>query len=850
MTLASGTRLGPYEILAPLGAGGMGDVWRAVDTRLGREVAIKGVREALGSDPDLLARLDREARLLASLNHPNIGSIYGLEELAGARYLVLELVPGATLAERLAAGALPVEEALRVASQIASALEAAHERGIVHRDLKPANVKVTDGGVVKVLDFGLAKGSPVLGVESGSQSPTLAVTTGAGVVLGTPAYMSPEQARGKPLDRRADIWALGCVLYECLTGTRAFGGETASDTLAAVLTKEPDLSLLPADAAGVRLLLTRCLSKDPSSRLRDAGDARLFIEEALRAAPAPRRKRAAASRAGPRPQPHLSQVTFAEGVEEFPAFSPDGEEIVFSAAKGGVRRLVRKDLRTDVEHVLTSEEHDAIHPVWAPEGRTVLYVRARQPGVRLEPGDVFGQHVDGDVHALDLSTSETSRLVENAFNPAFSPDGKRIAVDASWAGPRRIWTLDALGHNPQQVSSDDTEAMVHIRPRWSPDARRIVFQNLERTKLDVRMLDVATKQTTWVTNDLFQDVNPVFSASGKSVYFSSYRSGGLNVWRIPVAGRGVPRQVTTGAGQDVELAVSRDGRRLAFSTLKQNADLWRLPVSPETGRPAGAPEPLVATTREESRGAFSPDGRAIAFNSDRSGRMNMFVHSLEDGGTRAVTHGPGGDYQAAWFPDGRRLAFFSSRSGAVDVWTVDLATGELAQLTHEPSIDVNPCVSPDGRRIAFQSDRSGRLEVWIMNADGSEPRALTRVGVLGHFLRFTKNGGSVLFRCPSGGGASRTMEVPVGGGEPSPTPEVAGGSHMTLSPDGTKVMDVVGHRALWVSPLAGGAPQKVFEFDDPSVRIDYPVWSPDGRWILFDRFRPEGGDIWVMEGFE
>ncbi|HKC23285.1 MAG TPA: protein kinase [Thermoanaerobaculia bacterium] len=849
MAIGPGSRIGGFEVLEALGSGGMGDVWRALDTRLGREVAIKGVRADAASDPELLARLEREARLLASVNHPNVAAIYGLEELDGALFLVLELVPGPTLAERIADGALPREEALRVASQIASALEAAHERGVIHRDLKPANVKVTETGVVKVLDFGLAKGQPLFGVDGASRSPTLAATTGAGVVLGTLAYMSPEQARGKPVDRRTDIWALGCVLYECLTGERAFTGETASDTLAAVLTAEPDFARLPSDGR-LETLLSRCLAKDAAIRLRDAGDLRLLIEEALRAAP-PARRRAAAPRAPrPRVQPQLRQVTSSAGVEEFPAFSPDGEEIVFSAATGGVRRLVRKDLRTDEERVLTSGENDAIHPVWAPDAATILYVRARQAGVRLEPGDVFGQHVDGDLHALDLSTGETSRLVEHAFNPAFSPDGKRIAVDASWAGPRRIWTLDPLGHNPQQVSSDDTEAMVHIRPRWAPDGRRIVFQNIERTKLDVRTLDLATRQTAWVTNDLFQDVNPVFSAGGRSILFSSYRSGGLNVWRIPVAGRGVPRQVTTGAGQDVELAVSRDGRRLAFSTLKQNADLWRLPVSPDTGRPTGAPEPVVATTREESRGAFSPDGRSIAFNSDRSGQMNLFVHSLEDAGTRAVTRGPGGDYQASWFPDGRRLAFFSSRSGAVDVWTVDLATGDLAQLTHESTIDVNPCVSPDGERIAFQSDRSGRLEVWIMNADGSEPRALTRVGVLGHFLRFTKDGRSILFRSPAGGGASRTMEVPVEGGEPRPTAEVAGGSHMTLSPDGAKVMDVVGHRALWVSPLAGGAPEKVFELEDPSVRIDYPVWSPDGRWVLFDRFRPEGGDIWVMEGFE
>jgi serine/threonine protein kinase len=288
MTLTAGTRIGSHEILALLGVGGMGEVYRAHDAALGRDVAIKILPEVCLADPDRRTRFDREARVLASLNHPHIGAIYGVEEASGAPALVLELVEGPTLADRLARSALPLKEALTIAGQIADALEAAHEKGIVHRDLKPSNVKITPEGVVKVLDFGLAKLG--LGVSSGtgqnvahrfgpddlSHSPTFSIGgTKEGVLLGTAAYMSPEQARGQAVDKRADIWAFGCVLYEMLTGGAVFARETISDTLVAILERAPDWTVLPASTPPtVRRLLERCLTKDPKLRLRDIGDAR------------------------------------------------------------------------------------------------------------------------------------------------------------------------------------------------------------------------------------------------------------------------------------------------------------------------------------------------------------------------------------------------------------------------------------------------------------------------------------------------------------------------------------------------------------------------------------------------
>jgi Tol biopolymer transport system component len=553
--------------------------------------------------------------------------------------------------------------------------------------------------------------------------------------------------------------------------------------------------------------------------------------------------------------PRLSQITFADAIEEYPAWSPNNEEFAFSREEAGIRSIFRKHIASGEERKVTSGDYDDIQPAWSPEGKTILFVRSRQPKVKLEPGDVFGLFADGDIWAIDLATQKETRLIENAFNPDYAPDGKRVAFDASWAGPRRIWAVDPLGHNPQQLTSDSSEGISHVRPRWSPDATKVVFQNIERTRFDVRVFDLSNGKSIWVTNDAVQDLNPVWSPSGRFIYFSSYRGGGINIWRVAMSPDGTPasapQQLTIGAGQDVEIAISPDGKRLAFSILRQNADIWRLPVSPETGQPVGQPQEVITTTREDSRGAWSPDGSMIAFNSDRTGEMNIWLHSLENRQSQQLTRGPGGDFQANWSPDGKRIVFFSSRAGTADIWCVEVDSGKLERLTSTDFVDVNPFFSPDGKMIAYNSDQTGRPEVWVMKSDGSEARQLTDVsrGVMGHFLRWSQSGDAVIFRHPGRSGP-QTVKIRLDGSDAGPLPEVLGGAHMSLSPDYSRIMDVIGHKTLWVSPLDGGKPERVFEFDDPDVRIDYPVWSPAGHWILFDRFRPQGGDIWMMERFE
>src|SRR5712691_6019320 len=408
MALTSGTKLGPYEIVAPLGAGGMGEVYRARDTKLGRDVALKFLPPLFMADADRVERFEREARLLASLNHSHIGAIYGFEDAGNVPALVLELVEGDTLHDRVRRGTLPLSEALAVAQQIAEALDAAHRAGIIHRDLKPSNSKITPDGVVKVLDFGLAKALAAEGSGPDlSKSPTMTGGgTIAGVILGTAAYMSPEQARGQPVDKRTDIWAFGCILFEMLTGSSAFGRQTGTDTIAAVVGAEPEWKLLPADMPGssIRRLLTRCLQKDARRRLHDIADARIELEDAMATpaepAPVPTPRRwsrlalsalslgiatalvllwAARDRFGRRAaeqsplDARVIRLTDLPGLEESPAISPDGRSVAFTAGVGGKRQVFVQLTAGGAPLQITRDTVNHECPRWSPDSSSILY---------------------------------------------------------------------------------------------------------------------------------------------------------------------------------------------------------------------------------------------------------------------------------------------------------------------------------------------------------------------------------------------------------------------------------------------------------------------------------------------
>jgi serine/threonine-protein kinase len=468
--LTGGTRLGPYEIVAPIGAGGMGEVYRARDARLHRDVAIKVLPEAVARDPERLARFEREAQVLAALNHPHIGSIYGLEEADGVRALVLELVPGETLAERIAAGPIPVDEALAIARQIGDALEAAHERGIIHRDLKPANVKIAPDGMVKVLDFGLAKALSADGsAPDVTHSPTLtAQATQAGVVIGTAAYMSPEQARGRPVDKRSDIWSFGAVLYEMLTGRRCFEGETVSDVLASVLRQDPDWSRLPAETPiQTRALLRRCLERDPKKRLRDIGDAWIEMTPEAPAAASASRPRGsplawiaamlaalavgfAAARWLSKPPaspagvavhsvvPLPAGTRLAGWASPVVAISRDGRALAFVAQKEDERAMLWVDRLDTGEARVVPDSDSAEGPFFSPDGQWVGFAT-----------NVSGEGANGTgaIRKFSLATGLTQVVarIPDYYGGSWGEDGTILVAPSTTEG---LWRIPADGGSP------------------------------------------------------------------------------------------------------------------------------------------------------------------------------------------------------------------------------------------------------------------------------------------------------------------------------------------------------------------------------------------------------------------
>ncbi|HEU5336131.1 MAG TPA: protein kinase [Terriglobales bacterium] len=581
MALISGTKLGPYEIQAPLGAGGMGEVYRARDTRLGRNVAIKILPTRLSADPEAKQRFDREARAISSLNHPNICTLYDVGHQDGTDYLVMESLEGETLEERLRMGPAPLEHVLAIGMEICEALEYAHERGIVHRDLKPANVKITPEGAVKLLDFGLATAleGEVASADIAS-SPTLTrMATRDGIILGTAAYMSPEQARGKAADRRSDVWSFGCVFYEMLTGKMAFGSETVTDTLAAVIKSEPDWSLLPPNTPrGIGKLLQRCLKKDAKQRLQAIGDARIAIEEVISdgdgdaAVPSP------LSRPGWRRMlpggvgfaggallagivflllafhtphsaaMHFRAVTNFSGVQSYPALSTDGRSVAFVSNKDGHYNIYVGLINGGNVVQLTDDPNLKTRPCWSPDGTEIAYARLNDSGI-------------WDIWKVPALGGVPRRFILNAADPAWSRDGRSFAYRHSVTGA--IWVSDAFGQNGHELASarkaGATIGFFNSAPRFSPDGREVAFgSSFGGPYGELEVVNLDSGKVRQLTHDNALVLSPAWSADGRFIYFASSRGGTLNIWKIAENGNQL-EQITSGQGDDAQLDISADG---------------------------------------------------------------------------------------------------------------------------------------------------------------------------------------------------------------------------------------------------------------------------------------------------
>jgi eukaryotic-like serine/threonine-protein kinase len=808
MALPSGTKLGPYEITGALGAGGMGEVYRARDTKLNRDVALKVLPEAFAADPQRMARFEREAQVLASLNHPNIAMIHGLEESGSTRALVMELVEGQTLAERIGASArpasgstvpgigaiheLPLQESLAIAKQVAEALEYAHERGVVHRDLKPANIKITPEGTVKVLDFGLAKAmGPDEISRDVSNSPTMsAAMTQAGFIIGTAAYMSPEQAKARPVDRRCDIWAFGVVLFEMLSGKKAFEGETVSDVLAAVIMKDPDFSALPETTPpSIQRLIRRCLNKDPKQRLRDIGEARITIEETLSGSPLitgplpvgeggpQERDRVRVppphrvlpwviagvavvaliavialwkfSAPSPQASPVLSYIppppntTFRDfGFSPGPvAVSPDGKRLAFSATnENGVTKLYVRSLASKEAKAIAGTE-DAAMPFWSPDGSSLGF---------LADGKLKTVNLgNGNVQILADATEDTC-----ADRGAWSASGTILFTPGGCEGP--LDKISASGGKPTPATKLESGEVGHMSPALLPDGRHFLYFSLGR----------GNSGSIWMASLGSSEQEPVLKNADSPEF------------------------------ADGHLLFSRGNR------------IFAQPFDPATGKLSGE-----ATALAEAQQFSVSRGQVLAFQGGMmEGRLEWFDRS----GNPLSTVGPTAIYGSVRIsPDGKHVIgeVDDSQFSSSDLWSYPAAGGPGTRLTFGPGFKEFEAWSPDGKYIAFTCRQNGKWGICRKPANGS-----------GTEQKLFTLGGSMNF----------WFAVPV---------------VVDWSPDGRYIslneyVTKASRTELSVLPLAGN--RKLFQPAPISASQFEGEFSPDGHWLAYFSYETGRPEIYVV----
>jgi eukaryotic-like serine/threonine-protein kinase len=803
MNVSAGDRIGPYEIKSLLGEGGMGVVFHARDTVLQRDVALKILPEKFANDAERFARFQREAQVLASLNHPNVAQIYGVEASGTFRCLVMEFVGGETLQERIKRGPIPLDDALRIGKQIAEALKAAHEKGITHRDLKPPNIRCTPDERVKVLDFGLAKvGEASAPPTSVASYPTLLSGSMPGSLLGTPAYMSPEQVKGKEADQRSDVWAYGCVLYEMLTGSAAFAGETVGEVLAAVLRGEPDWDRLPPDTPEtIRRLIRHCLNKDPKDRLQDIGDARIEIDEAQTGN---RAEHAQQSDALPWPRQSRSWVLFVvltalvgmltvlrtfrppvEALSELRvdistppatdagslAISPDGRKVVFEADVDGSRLFLRSLASTTARPLPGTE--GATDPFWSPDNRSV------------------GFFADGKLKRTDIDAGYVQTLATATTGRGGTWNRDGVILFAPSNNNRPIYRIPATGGEPVAVTKLDPPRQTgHNSPQFLPDGNHFLFYaSGELPGIYVGQLDGADTRRLL---DVDNNVGAVYVGSGQLLFV---------------------RQGTLFAQDFDPLRLTLSGD--AFSVTEQAGGSQN--VKPVAGLSASASGPIIYRT--------SPGGDRQSAWFDRSGKL---IESLSNIDSTS-------DLDPALSSDGHRLAITKTVNGNKDIWLLELGRGILSRFTFEPGINGRPVWSPDANQIVFYSNRKGAFDLYRKSAAGTgdeEPvleSSMTKVP-----LDWSTDGRFMLYRNDDPQTGADLWALPLmGDRQPFPVVQTPFQERDgQFSPDVKWIAyqsNESGHFEIYVQPFPGGGPKTQIS-SNGGIQVR---WRQDGKELFY-----------------
>jgi serine/threonine protein kinase len=840
LALTPGTRLGGYEIAAQIGKGGMGEVYRARDLKLGRDVAIKVLPEDVAREQERLARFEREGRTLASLNHPNIANIYGLEDTGNIRALVMELVEGPTLADRIVRGPVPPAEAVSIARQIVDALDAAHERGVVHRDLKPANIKITPDGVVKVLDFGLAKAADDPVRPDLSVSPTItAVGTRDGVILGTAAYMSPEQARGSAIDKRTDIWAFGCVLYEMFIARSAFGRDTLSDTIVAILDRDPDWSALPPSTPnGLRTLMRRCLEKEQKRRLRDIGDAHSDLDATPASADAT-----------------ATEKTPARAVPILPWSIAALSLIALAATLWALWSVSRRpSSASPFSRItpITAGPAREFGPAISPDGKWVAYVSNAGGSQNVWVKSLAG----GDpvnltaTSGLDISGSSGVGGLE------VSPDGSRIAVQARVRGSTTqfaTYEIPAPFPGPPRALLDPG----FIGMRWSPDGKRMTFIRAGASAGDAILVadGDGTNRRVIVPVDGGLHRHWLTWSQDGFIYYMQPVATGFNVAQTEIyrvaANGGKPEPVIT------TLKRAMFPLPLANGGLIYSAD----PASVELGMwwrdAGGTAQPLTFGVGDYTEPRVSADGRLLVATryENHQALVRIETSGLQAGQITPLTDGFGGDLDPSAVPTSTRMVFSSTRTGTRHLWTANMDGTDVRPLTSGDAQDERPVLSPDGQTIAFVSDRGGQRAIWLIAAAGGSPRKLVDAQPVSN-LSWSRNATEIAYAAGAGtwpglwsvsvaDGKVRQITIPGTVGEPvwSPISDLIAYLEPTMTgPSSTGLS--------FIAP--DGNPQSAKALKAPNISSGFTngitAWSQDGRRLAVASQNTNAAtSIWLVD---